>query len=81
MKQNESAYEHHVKAGETQFNEAAFWQGKSLYQGELDGQPFSSVVKTFQVKTWRQIKQRWNQLEMLEQSELADIFPGISSIR
>ncbi|MEH6450934.1 MAG: glutathione S-transferase family protein [Oleispira sp.] len=80
MKQNEAAYEQHKKSGETQFNEAAFWRGKSLYRGELDGQPFASSAKSFQVKTWRQIKQSWNQLRTKDQAQLTTLVPGISQI-
>lgn len=80
MQQNERAYEHHKDAGETQFNEAAFWQGKSLYDGELDGSPFASVAKSFQVKTWRQLKHAWHQLEAKDQAELIALFPRISEL-
>ena len=80
MRQNEAAYEKHKKSGETQFNEAAFWQGKSLFHGELDGNPYSSVAKSFQVKTWRQIKQNWNQMGTKDQSDLTDLCPEIAHI-
>jgi len=80
MKQNEAAYEQHKKSGETQFNEAAFWREKSLYRGELDGQPFASIAKSFQVKTWRQIKHSWNQLRIKDQANLTKLVPGISQI-
>jgi glutathione S-transferase len=80
MRQNEEAYEQHKKSGETQFNEAAFWRGKSLYRGELDGQPFASIAKSFQVKTWRQIKHSWDQLGSKDQADLTRLFTGISQI-
>ena len=76
MQQNEAAYQQHKKTGERLFNEAAFWQGKSLYRGEIDGQPFASVAKSFQVKTWRQIKKSWEQLGPENKVELSKQFEG-----
>lgn len=81
MQQNEAAYAQHKEAGETQFNEPAFWNGKALYQGALDGQAFASVAKSFQVKTWRQIKQCWQQLEPKDQLDLEEQFPDIGKIK
>jgi glutathione S-transferase len=80
MQQNEAAYIQHKNAGEKRFNEAAFWRGKSLYSGELDGQPFTSVAKSFQVKTWRQIKQSWRQLEPKDKTFLTDLFSGLNKM-
>jgi glutathione S-transferase len=80
MQQNEVAYLKHKNAGETQFNEAAFWQGKSLYQGILDGQPFSNVAKSFQVKTWQYVKHSWQALTAAEQEELQQLFENISPL-
>ena len=80
MQQNEAAYIKYKASGETVFNETAFWRGKSLYSGELDGQLFSSVVKSFQVKTWRQIKQSWQQLESKDKAELTALFADINKI-
>ncbi len=80
MQQNEAAYLEHKNAGETQFNETAFWQGKSLYQGILDGQPFSNVAKSFQVKTWLHVKHSWRALTHAEQEELQQQFETISPL-
>ena len=77
MKQNELAYVQHTNAGETLFNEKAYWKRRSLFNGELDGQPFRSVVKTFQVKTWRNLKQLWQGLNRDSQSQLVERFPAI----
>jgi len=63
MKQNERAYERYEAEGQTRFNEAAFNRGEALYDGELLGHPFRSVVKTFQVKGWRNLKARYLGLE------------------
>jgi len=77
MKQNEAAYLEHTEAGETLFNEKAYWKRRGLFSGELDGQPFRSVVKTFQVKTWRNLKELWQRLDMDAQSQLVERFPTI----
>ncbi|MEI8256808.1 MAG: glutathione S-transferase C-terminal domain-containing protein [Deltaproteobacteria bacterium] len=55
MQQNARAHLAASRAGETVFNEAAFDRSRALYDGELMGRPFRSVVKTFQVRTWRDL--------------------------
>ncbi len=70
MQQQQRAYERYRAAGQKLFNEAAFDAGQALYDGELDGQPFRSVVKTFQVKTWR------NLLPFLRQQRLRSWLGG-----
>lgn len=62
MRQNTSAYERHFATGERLFNEAAFDRGRSLYDGELCGQPFRAVAKTFQVRVWRDLRLEWDKL-------------------
>ncbi len=70
MVQNRQAY-HYAKAqGETEFNEQAFNQGRALYSGKLRGYPFKSVVKTFQVRTWHELCQKWCQLKQAEKDSL-----------
>lgn len=71
MQQQQRAYERYRAAGHKLFNEAAFDAGQALYEGELGGQPFRSVVKTFQVKTWR------NLLPALEQKRLRSWLGGL----
>lgn len=80
MQQNEAAYQQYKEAGETLFNEAAFWQGKSIYRGQLDGHPFASVAKSFQVKIWREIKINWRQLDSKDKADLCEQFVGLSTI-
>jgi len=80
MKLNESAYEQHRKAGEMIFNEDAFWKEKSLYNGDLDGHHFTSVAKTFQVKTWRNLKKVWGELDKTARSELVEVFSNIDPV-
>lgn len=70
MEQNELAYERHKAAGQTRFNEAAFDRNEALYDGELLGQPFRSVVKTFQVKGWRELKALYLSLETRHRASL-----------
>jgi glutathione S-transferase len=70
MQQNAAAYERHRAAGETRFNEAGFDAGRSLYDGELAGQPFRSVVKTFQVRVWQSLLEMWRSLAESDRSRL-----------
>jgi glutathione S-transferase len=76
MVQNEAAYDKASASGETLFNEAAFDQGRALYDGELMGQPFRAVAKTFQVKVWRDLKAHWAALEPSTRDRLcSDLLP------
>lgn len=70
MEQNESAYESCLARGQTRFNEAAFNRDEALYDGELLGHPFRSVVKTFQVKGWRSLKNNYLQLQPTQRAAL-----------
>jgi hypothetical protein len=63
MTQNENAYERALARGETLFNEAAFERQHALYDGQLLGRPFRAVVKTFQVRVWRELKASWRALD------------------
>jgi glutathione S-transferase len=76
MRQNHEAWEHHRAAGETQFNEAAFDAGRALYDGELLGRPFRSVVKTFQVRVWRDLRGEWRGLPASDRERLERLLPG-----
>ena len=62
MVQNERAFEHAQALGQTGFNETAFDNGEALYDGKLRGYPFRTVIKTFQVRPWRELKQQWHAL-------------------
>ena len=75
MVQNEQAYEAAFAQGETCFNEAAFGRDQSLYNGQLLGYPFRSVVKTFQVRVWRELKRQWQALDEARREQLAVLFP------
>jgi glutathione S-transferase len=70
MEQNERAYERCKAAGQSRFNESAFNRGEALYDGELLGRPFRSVVKTFQVKAWRVLKARYLGLQASDRGAL-----------
>lgn len=63
MRQNEAAYQTAERAGVTLFNERAFDRGCSLYDGELLGRPFRAVIKTFQVRVWRDLRDDWQALD------------------
>lgn len=70
MQQNKSAYERHRAAGETVFNETAFKAGRALYDGELCGQPFRSVAKSFQVRVWRDLRKEFDALSAADRARL-----------
>lgn len=62
MVQNERAFDAAQAKGMTRFNESAFEKEEALYDGKLRGYPFRSVIKTFQVRPWRELKQQWQAL-------------------
>jgi len=76
MQQNRDAWERHRAAGETRFNEAAFDAGRALYDGTLLGRPFRSVVKTFQVRVWRDLRREWNALGADARARLESLLPA-----
>ncbi len=73
MQQNERAYEEARARGDTLFNERAFDRGRALYDGTLLGQPFRSVVKTFQVRVWRELRAAWAALDADARAQLAPV--------
>lgn len=73
MRQNEAAYERCLEAGETRFNEKGFDAGVALYDGELDGRPFRSVAKTFQVRVWQTLEQAWRELGGPDRRRVASV--------
>lgn len=75
MKQNEAEYDKAVAAGQQLFNEEAFDSGQALYDGSLMGQPFRSVVKSFQVVTWRELLGEWQTLDTQSREQLLEMFP------
>jgi hypothetical protein len=79
MQQNEAAYEAAVARGQRLFNEKAFDRDESLYDGSLIGLPFRSVVKSFQVSTWRELGEEWRALDHNARRELARQFPLLES--
>ena len=76
MAQNEAAYEAARAAGETRFNEWAFDHGRALYDGVLLGHPFRSVVKTFQVRAWRDLRAAWSALDAEARARVRKVLPG-----
>jgi glutathione S-transferase len=73
MQQNERAYELACARGETLFNEPAFDRGRALYDGELLGRPLRAVVKTFQVRVWRELRAAWTALDRDARARLAPL--------
>lgn len=76
MQQNHKAYLDCIARGETLFNEKAFWKNRSLYDGELDGTPFRAVVKSFQVKTWLELRKQWAALNAAEKKQVEKHLPA-----
>jgi hypothetical protein len=77
MQQNEVAYEDAKSRGQRLFNEAAFDRGEALYDGNLMGLPFRSVIKTFQVVTWRELCEQWRALDDHARQGIVENFPPI----
>ncbi len=75
MVQNELAYTAARRAGETLFNEAAFNRRRALYDGRLLGQPFRTVIKTFQVRVWRELCAAWADLDPACRIPLLQLLP------
>jgi glutathione S-transferase len=73
MRQNQQAYREARQRGETLFNESAFDAGRALYDGTLLGKPFRSVVKSFQVQVWSEIRAAWDALSSEERDQLAPL--------
>lgn len=75
MQQNHAAWVAHAERGETRFNEAAFDAGRALYDGALQGRPFRSVVKTFQVRVWRDLLRAWEELPPPARARVEALLP------
>ena len=75
MVQNSMAYEEARQRGETLFNEAAFDAGRALYDGQLLGFPFRAVVKTFQVRVWRDLCSQWQALGDADRARMLPLLP------
>jgi glutathione S-transferase len=76
MRQNEGAFLRAEAAGERLFNERAFDHGRALYDGTLLGHPFRAVVKTFQVRVWRDLRAAWEALDAEARRRLAPLLTG-----
>ena len=76
MQQNHDSWMRFCAAGETRFNETAFAAGRALYDGTLLGQPFRSVVKTFQVRVWRDLRREWDALGASDRLRLEALLPA-----
>jgi len=79
MQQNAAAYSAALEDGETLFNEAAFDQGRALYDGVLQGHAFRSVAKSFQVVVWRDLCAAWHALSAADQQSLSEQYAPIDA--
>ena len=80
MQQNHDAFEAHVDRGERCFNEAGFNAGRGLYEGVLLGRPFRSVVKTFQVRVWRDLRRSFDALDPGSRRRLLELLPADAAL-
>ena len=78
MQQNYRAYVRMRDNGQTLFNEAAFNKNEALYNGEIDGQVFRAVAKSFQYQVWRRCCQRWRGLNSEHKKQLATLHPDFT---
>jgi hypothetical protein len=76
MAANARAHDEAVGRGERLFNEAAFDRGRALWDGVVLGQPFRSVVKTFQVRVWREIVAAWAALPASARRAVGELAGG-----
>ncbi|HEY1077948.1 MAG TPA: glutathione S-transferase C-terminal domain-containing protein, partial [Fontimonas sp.] len=58
MRANAQAWALQRAGGRTRWNEAAFNRGEALFDLQWRGAPARSVVKTFQVRVWRDLRAR-----------------------
>jgi len=79
MRQNTQAYQAAHQCGETLFNERAFDSGRACYDGELLGRRFRSVVKSFQVRVWRELCDAWEALPQDDRVRVSRILPNRAS--
>ena len=75
MRQNAQAYQAACERGESLFNESAFDCGRACYDGELLGRPFRAVVKSFQVRVWRELCDAWDALPEDARARVSRILP------
>lgn len=61
-------------------NERAFDRGLYLYDGEVDGHPFRSVAKTFQVPVIRALRASYRALSPEDREALAESVPSATSL-
>ena len=80
MQQNAAAHQRFKSQGQRRFNEAAFNCGEALYDGMLDGQPFRSVAKSFQARSWQDQLRRWHALPRSAQAQLITLMPAAKDL-
>ena len=80
QQQNTAAYERHHAVGQRRWSERAFNRGEALYDGVLDGVPFRSVAKSFQLRSWRDAQQRWRELPMADRQWMQQWMPILGAI-
>ncbi len=64
----------------SRYNEAAFDRGEGLYDGELLGHPFRSVVKTFQVRVLGELRAAFHALDAADRSYFLGVAPALGGL-
>ena len=75
LRANADAYVEQFARGERVFNERAWTQGRSMFVGTIKGQQYRCVVKTFQVKCYRDLQQRWRALGVKDREFVLAFLP------
>lgn len=81
LRANERAYLAHGGGDRTRHNERAFERGSSLYSLELAGTPVRHVVKTFQVRVWRELCAELGRLDARDRAEVIERVPALGEPR
>lgn len=70
MNANAAAYERCTYAGQARWNEAAFDRGEASFDLDWRGGPARTVVKTFQVRVWRDLCEQASALSEESQRQI-----------
>ncbi len=79
MRANRAAWERCRADGVDAFNEAAFGRGYALFDGRMLGRPYRTVVKTFQVRSWRDLGRSWAALDATARAGVEAVLPEAAS--
>lgn len=81
LAQNERAWRRAGGGTARAHNERAFDAGRSLYDGDLLGHPFRSVIKTFQVRVLRDLRRELQVLGSSDLERVLNVVPALEEPR